>query len=195
MARRFTHTDTHAIMVNNYYFPIDTFDSRLYKRLLPYRDREHILLRFFYYTIMSRRKCSYFNCNKMQKNTKTRFHTFPSDINLLKKWIIHSGKYPVAYFYFYKITFLFNSNLTKPSNFILQTLGNVELDSISPKKIKNRFLCSEHFNRDQYSNPVDPKSRLNSNAVPKKYSEGTFDIVYMYAFILLYFTCYNINYT
>ncbi|KAF0689939.1 THAP-type domain-containing protein, partial [Aphis craccivora] len=98
---------------------------------------------------MSRRKCSFFNCNNMQKNTKTRFHTFPSDINLLKKWIIHSG-----------------------NNFILQTLGNVELDSISPKKMKNRFLCSKHFNRDQYSNPVDPKSRLNSNAVPKNYTEG-----------------------
>jgi hypothetical protein len=41
------------------------------------------------------------------------------------------------------------------------------LDAISLKKLKNQFLCSEHFEKNQYSNPLNPKSQLNANAIPK----------------------------
>lgn len=74
-------------------------------------------------------------------------------------------------------------------------LGNIKLDTISPKQLKNRFICSEHFELNQYSNPIDPKSRLNANAVPKLYYDlkGKFWIMINLLFffynklILLYF--------
>lgn len=49
-------------------------------------------------------------------------------------------------------------------------LGNIALEALSPKKIKKRFICSTHFNKNDYSDPSAKKSRLKPNAVPKKYS-------------------------
>jgi len=48
-------------------------------------------------------------------------------------------------------------------------LGNIKLESLSPKKLRKKFICSSHFERNAYSNPTAPKSRLNRNAVPNKY--------------------------
>ncbi|KAL4084052.1 hypothetical protein QTP88_029368 [Uroleucon formosanum] len=45
---------------------------------------------------------------------------------------------------------------------------NIELDLLSPKQLKKKFICSEHFDKDQYSNQIDVKSGLNANAISKK---------------------------
>ncbi|KAF0718502.1 THAP-type domain-containing protein, partial [Aphis craccivora] len=48
--------------------------------------------------------------------------------------------------------------------------GNIRLEGLSPKTLKKRFICSDHFEKQMYMNPNDPKSRLMSNAVPVKFS-------------------------
>ncbi|KAF0749149.1 THAP-type domain-containing protein [Aphis craccivora] len=95
---------------------------------------------------MSSDKCSFFNCTNTRRNTSNIiFHPFPSNEETCKIWIVNSGKK----------TF-FN-------------LGNIKLESLSPKKLKKKFICSSHFEKNSYSNPTAPKSRLNRNAVPNKY--------------------------
>uniref|UniRef100_A0A2S2NMJ0 THAP-type domain-containing protein n=1 Tax=Schizaphis graminum TaxID=13262 RepID=A0A2S2NMJ0_SCHGA len=43
--------------------------------------------------------------------------------------------------------------------------------SFKSEKNKKRFICSIHFNKNDYSDPSAKKSRLKPNAVPRKYSE------------------------
>lgn len=49
-------------------------------------------------------------------------------------------------------------------------LGNICLEAFEPKKLKKRYICSNHFKKEMYINANDPKSRLITNAVPNKYS-------------------------
>jgi len=52
-------------------------------------------------------------------------------------------------------------------------IGNIELEAFSPKKLRRKVICSAHFEKNDYSNPAAPKSRLKPNVVPKSYlSEG-----------------------
>lgn len=37
-------------------------------------------------------KCMYYNCTKNRKTSRNVFHTFPSNIDTAKEWIINSGK-------------------------------------------------------------------------------------------------------
>lgn len=53
-------------------------------------------------------------------------------------------------------------------------LGNIELDSLSTEALRKKCICSEHFEKNQYNNPNDPKSRFNVNAVPNQNFAGTF---------------------
>lgn len=53
---------------------------------------------------MSGRKCSFVNCKNVHRNShkELRFHTFPSNTDLIKKWIIHSGMYLLITHYLYE---------------------------------------------------------------------------------------------
>ncbi|KAL4107120.1 hypothetical protein QTP88_018552 [Uroleucon formosanum] len=42
-------------------------------------------------------------------------------------------------------------------------------EALSPKRLKRKYICSEHFGKNEYINPHATKSRLMPNAVPKKY--------------------------
>jgi len=42
---------------------------------------------------------------------------------------------------------------------------------MSPKKLRKRYICSDHFDKSMYVN-TNLKPRLVKNAVPKKYSLG-----------------------
>lgn len=48
--------------------------------------------------------------------------------------------------------------------------GNITLEELSPKRLKKRYICSDHFEKSCYSNPRAIKSRLNPNVVPKNYN-------------------------
>ena len=41
------------------------------------------------------------------------------------------------------------------------------MDLLSPKKLRNRYLCENHFQNKCFTNPND-KSRLNYGALTKK---------------------------
>jgi hypothetical protein len=56
--------------------------------------------------------------------------------------------------------------------FLFQILGNINLDGMSPKKLRKRYICSEHFDNSMYMNSSSEKPRLIHNAIPKKYSRG-----------------------
>ncbi|KAF0702917.1 Uncharacterized protein FWK35_00035066, partial [Aphis craccivora] len=47
--------------------------------------------------------------------------------------------------------------------------GNIELEAYSPKKLRRKVICSDHFKKNDYSNPAAPKSRLKPNVAPKSY--------------------------
>lgn len=38
-------------------------------------------------------KCMYFNCYKTRKTSNNIFHVFPSNPEILRTWIVNSGKY------------------------------------------------------------------------------------------------------
>lgn len=42
------------------------------------------------------------------------------------------------------------------------------LDELSPKKIKNRYLCDGHFNANDFTRP--DHNRLMPEAIPKKFN-------------------------
>lgn len=37
-------------------------------------------------------KCMFFNCKNTRKTSKTVFHSFPSNPEVSREWIINSGK-------------------------------------------------------------------------------------------------------
>jgi len=55
-------------------------------------------------------------------------------------------------------------------------LGNISLEALSPKRLKKKYICSEHFGKKEYINPHAAKSRLMPNAVPTKYLNGMLNI-------------------
>lgn len=57
-------------------------------------------------------------------------------------------------------------------SFLCILLGNIKLDGISPKKLRKRYICSEHFDKAMYMNSTCVKPRLIKNAVPKIFSNG-----------------------
>ncbi|XP_026819549.1 uncharacterized protein LOC113558273 [Rhopalosiphum maidis] len=63
----------------------------------------------------------------------------------------------------------------RPKDGLLILVRNIKLESLSPKKLRKKFICSSHFERNAYSNPTAPKSRLNRNAVPNKYLNELID--------------------
>jgi hypothetical protein len=53
---------------------------------------------------------------------------------------------------------------------IIVILGNSNLDSLSPKRLRRRYICSDHFDDSMYMNPRAEKRRLIPRAVPIKYT-------------------------
>jgi len=49
------------------------------------------------------------------------------------------------------------------------------LDDLSPKKIKNRYLCEDHFNAHDFTRP--DHNRLMSGAIPIKFNANSKFIV------------------
>lgn len=45
---------------------------------------------------MSGDKCVFYNCTNTRRNSKHIFHNFPTDKELLNKWIINSGKFLIS---------------------------------------------------------------------------------------------------
>ncbi|XP_050065777.1 uncharacterized protein LOC126554792 [Aphis gossypii] len=85
---------------------------------------------------MSGNKCEYLNCGKNKRlNSDLKFHIFPKNENLCKKWILHSG--------------------------------NIKLDDLSPKTLRKKFICENHFENDMYM--CMKRQRLIPSAVPKLY--------------------------
>lgn len=52
------------------------------------------------------------------------------------------------------------------------------MEGLSPKRLKKKYLCSDHFERNDYVNPNDLKSRINTYAVPKKCISGKYLITF-----------------
>lgn len=50
-------------------------------------------------------------------------------------------------------------------------LGNVALDDLSPKKIKNRYLCEDHFKSHDFTRP--DHNRLIFGAIPIKFNANS----------------------
>lgn len=53
--------------------------------------------------------------------------------------------------------------------YLLLNSGNIVLDSLSPKRLRQRYLCGDHFETNMYMNPKAKVLTLIPNAVPKKY--------------------------
>jgi len=70
------------------------------------------------------------------------------------------------------------------------------LDGLSPKKIKNRYLCEDHFNEHDFTR-LD-RNRLMSGAIPMKFNENSNFIITQLKLTvpsyILYRSFYN-NYT
>jgi len=49
-------------------------------------------------------------------------------------------------------------------------LGNIHLESLSPKKLRKRYICSNHFDDTMYMN--SKRMKLKQNAIPNKYLAG-----------------------
>lgn len=43
---------------------------------------------------------------------------------------------------------------------------------MSPKKLRKRYICSDHFDKAMYMNSTCVKPRLIQNVLPNKYSTG-----------------------
>lgn len=48
------------------------------------------------------------------------------------------------------------------------TLGNIDLAFLSPKSLKKRLICGDHFEKHMFMNPSAKRLTLIPNAVPKK---------------------------
>lgn len=49
----------------------------------------------------------------------------------------------------------------------------MKLVSLSPKRLKKRYICANHFANKMYNEPVGTSRRtLKKNAVPMEYSLG-----------------------
>jgi len=53
--------------------------------------------------------------------------------------------------------------------YLLLDSGNIVLDSLSPKRLRQRYICGDHFETNMYMNPKAKVLTLIPNAVPKKY--------------------------
>ncbi|XP_025199564.1 uncharacterized protein LOC112597652 isoform X2 [Melanaphis sacchari] len=63
----------------------------------------------------------------------------------------------------------FPANIDMHNQWIVNS-GNIKLDGMSPKKLRKRYICSDHFDKAMYMNSTCVKPRLIQNALPKKYS-------------------------
>lgn len=52
---------------------------------------------------------------------------------------------------------------------LIYCVGNIELETYSPKKLRRKVICSDHFKKNDYSNPAALKSRLKPYAIPNSY--------------------------
>lgn len=52
---------------------------------------------------------------------------------------------------------------------LLLNSGNIVLDSLSPKRLRQRYICGDHFDTNMYMNPKAKVLTLVPNAVSRKY--------------------------
>lgn len=43
------------------------------------------------------------------------------------------------------------------------------MDAVSPSRIRQRYICGDHFDKKMYMNPNAKVLKLIPNAIPKKY--------------------------
>ncbi|KAF0706278.1 52 kDa repressor of the inhibitor of the protein kinase-like, partial [Aphis craccivora] len=99
---------------------------------------------------MSGNICEYLNCGKNKRlNSHFKFHIFPKNDNLCKKWILHLGNYTIKYLKMGTISIL------------------KHLDDLSPKSLSKKFICEDHFENDMYM--CIKRQRLIPSVVPKLY--------------------------
>lgn len=55
----------------------------------------------------------------------------------------------------------------------------MNLEGMSQKKLRKRYICSNHFHTSMYMNSTSIKPRLIQNAIPTKYSIGKINTKYM----------------
>jgi hypothetical protein len=117
---------------------------------------------------MSGDKCMFFNCNLSRRTSKNSFYSFPNNEELAKKWILNSGKlFKNKYYHMILL------RVTVLLIFILSNIGNMNLVSLSPKRLKKRYICANHFDTKMYNEPVGTiRRKLKKNAVPMEYSLG-----------------------
>ncbi|KAF0755106.1 THAP-type domain-containing protein [Aphis craccivora] len=48
--------------------------------------------------------------------------------------------------------------------------GNIALDNLSPKKLRKRYICSDHFDKNMFMNLNQKVRKLIPNATPMKYA-------------------------
>lgn len=61
----------------------------------------------------------------------------------------------------------------------------MKLVSLSPKRLKKRYICANHFESKMYNEPVGTIHRtLKKNAVPMEYSLGNIYFVIYYKLTL-----------
>lgn len=94
--------------------------------------------------------------------------------------IIHNfpGKYPKTFFKSAILYLLITINNWIENVLIITIiiiyiffLGNINLHLLSPKCLRKRYVCSDHFNDCMYMNLNVEKRRLIQNAIPIKYTE------------------------
>lgn len=68
--------------------------------------------------------------------------------------------------------------------YVYLLIGNIDLDALSPKRLRKRYICSEHFEASMFMNSKAEKLKLIRNATPKKYAESSDDgnIYYLCSF-------------